>query len=72
MFKKKYNCISIAGSKEENLQQLPYWQSILIFGRPQMTLVHCGSHLFLRGFIFYLCYLYLFMQTGVPHDFHIT
>ena len=24
------------------------------------------------GFMFYLCYLYLFTHTGVQHDFHIT
>jgi hypothetical protein len=28
------------------------------------------SHLFCRGFLFYLCYLYLLTYTGVQHDFH--
>jgi len=27
-------------------------------------------HLFCRGFMFYLCYLYFFTYTGVKHDFH--
>ena len=29
------------------------------------------SHLFYREFMFYLCYLYLFTNTGVQHDIHI-
>jgi len=29
-----------------------------------------GSFLFCRGFMFYLCYLYLFIHTGNQHDFH--
>ena len=29
------------------------------------------SHLFCTGFMFYLCYLYLFTYTGVQHDFNI-
>ena len=30
------------------------------------------SHLFCRGFIFYLCYLYLFKYTGIQLYVHIT
>jgi hypothetical protein len=29
------------------------------------------SHLFCRGFMFYLCYLYSSTYTGVQHDFYI-
>jgi hypothetical protein len=28
-------------------------------------------YVFCRGFMFYLCYVYLFTYTGVQHDFHI-
>jgi hypothetical protein len=34
-------------------------------------LISFFSCLFCRWFMSYLCYLYLFMYTGVQHDFHI-
>ena len=34
-------------------------------------LISLFSCLFCRWFMFYICYLYLFMYTGVQHDFHI-
>jgi hypothetical protein len=33
--------------------------------------MHIWGTMFCRGFIFYLCYLYLFSYTGVQHDFYI-
>jgi hypothetical protein len=36
------------------------------------TIERLYSHLFCRKFMFYWCYLYLFMYTGVQQDFHIS
>jgi hypothetical protein len=54
---------------------------VLLIHKPEMgfqqliVMVDCDlrldSHLFCRGFMFYLCYLYSSTYTGVQHDFYI-
>ena len=52
-----------------NNVHLVFTSSHLVF--TSSHLVFTSSHSFCRGFMLYLCYLYLFMNNAVRHNFHI-
>ena len=48
--------------------------SSLVCGPLRFRVKRCSIrlfHMFGRGYMLYLCYLYLFTYTGLHHDFHI-
>ena len=44
-----------------------FW-CLLRFAHKKLCSICLESHLLCRGFMFYLCYLYLFMSIGAPHE----
>jgi hypothetical protein len=46
-----------------------YWYIPMMFAT--ISTIRIVSNMFCRGFMFYLCYFYLFKNNGIQHDFHI-